>query len=339
MPDTKISAFPAATSLSASDVIPVVQGGINKKADFTLFGYLPVTASIYVDASGSDSTGTRGRADKPFLTISAAKAVAVSGDVIIVGPGTFTENSGITLPSGVSLIGAGADVTIITSTLTGLTNCVLVPGSGSVIMGITVSDTVSGGAPALGAGASDTAFSVAFVYRCKFVGKSPTVYVNKTGTDGLRVYDSIINSTSDAVICSFGTHYFFNCDATSSGSAVVDHNFICAGGTIRIYGGLLTTSGALSGKRCLETSGGNIEAYNLRIVRDTTNPGYDALNTSGTLKLDDVVKVDNSPLSTSGLVTQLGVAGLMDAIITSGDINNPEVMFDHDGTAMLHLTS
>lgn len=52
--------------------------------------------SLYVSKSGSDGTGTRGRIDKPFLTINAAKNVAQAGDTIFVGPGLYNENNLLT---------------------------------------------------------------------------------------------------------------------------------------------------------------------------------------------------------------------------------------------------
>lgn len=57
-------------------------------ADDTVVG--PSNA-IYVDIAGSDATGTRGNAGRPFLTLEAASAVAQSGDEILIGPGTFSS--------------------------------------------------------------------------------------------------------------------------------------------------------------------------------------------------------------------------------------------------------
>jgi hypothetical protein len=49
-------------------------------------------SSLSVDpVNGSDSAGARG--GKSFLTLAGAKAVAVSGDTIIVWPGTYNENN------------------------------------------------------------------------------------------------------------------------------------------------------------------------------------------------------------------------------------------------------
>lgn len=56
----------------------------------------PVGNTLFVDAvNGNDSTGTRGDASKPFLTMSAALSASSAGDVIEVGPGTYAETTNI----------------------------------------------------------------------------------------------------------------------------------------------------------------------------------------------------------------------------------------------------
>lgn len=62
--------------------------------DFT--GYLTTLElqnAVFVAKNGSDSTGVRNKLDKPFLTLTAAQAAAVSGDTIVVYPGVYTDNS------------------------------------------------------------------------------------------------------------------------------------------------------------------------------------------------------------------------------------------------------
>jgi hypothetical protein len=50
--------------------------------------------NLYVDSvNGNNSTGLRGDITKPFLTLAAAKAAAVSGDLITVYPGTYNEKN------------------------------------------------------------------------------------------------------------------------------------------------------------------------------------------------------------------------------------------------------
>lgn len=73
---------------------------------------------INVTMGGNDSTGRRGSASNPFRTLRAASVCAgiTSGDVIVIGPGTFDETgtgNGIVIPAGVNLRGAGMNQTII----------------------------------------------------------------------------------------------------------------------------------------------------------------------------------------------------------------------------------
>lgn len=53
----------------------------------------PTANTIWVDqVNGSDATGERGKMAKPVLTLSYAKSIALSGDLIYVRPGTYNEN-------------------------------------------------------------------------------------------------------------------------------------------------------------------------------------------------------------------------------------------------------
>jgi hypothetical protein len=64
---------------------------------FNLFTSLAVGAvgnTVFVDGVfGNDTTGTRQNEDQPFLTLGAAKNAALSGDTIIVRPGTYNERN------------------------------------------------------------------------------------------------------------------------------------------------------------------------------------------------------------------------------------------------------
>lgn len=48
---------------------------------------------LFVAKNGNDATALTERLDKPFLTLTAAKAAAVSGDTIFVYPGTYAESN------------------------------------------------------------------------------------------------------------------------------------------------------------------------------------------------------------------------------------------------------
>lgn len=69
----------------------------------------------YVSKDGDDATGQRNDIGKPFLTIAAAMAASQSGDVIMLGPGRWTEN--IALLENRSIVGSGSRATEINGTL------------------------------------------------------------------------------------------------------------------------------------------------------------------------------------------------------------------------------
>ena len=62
---------------------------------------------LWVDVSGSDTTGTKERFDKPYASIGGALSSSTAGDAIIVRPGTYEET--ITMVDGVSVTGMDRD--------------------------------------------------------------------------------------------------------------------------------------------------------------------------------------------------------------------------------------
>jgi hypothetical protein len=159
--------------------------------------------TLWVDVAGNNTTASRGKADKPFLTISAAKAVAQSGDVIRVGPGTFTENGGIQLPSGVSLIGSGMGVTTInsdSSTMSGA-HCIVALGTNSVVGNLTINGTAASGGSQfpIGAHADDSAFTNGLIYNVKTIADSDGFYLRGSGVSSCKVFNSIFIAKFDAI--------------------------------------------------------------------------------------------------------------------------------------------
>lgn len=69
----------------------------------------------YVSKAGDDATAARGNIGKPFLTIAAAMAASQAGDVIMLGPGRWTEN--VALLEDRSIVGSGQQATEINGTL------------------------------------------------------------------------------------------------------------------------------------------------------------------------------------------------------------------------------
>ncbi len=82
MADTKISELPVANAIASPDVAPIVQGGVTKQANVSLFGSSFLSANVArVDPSGNDTSGTVGDLNKPFLTVQGAINAIEAGGV------------------------------------------------------------------------------------------------------------------------------------------------------------------------------------------------------------------------------------------------------------------
>jgi hypothetical protein len=129
--------------------------------------------TIFVDgANGSDTTGTKGRLDLPYLTLGGAltPGVAVSGDLILLLPGTYAEQ-GLTLPSGVMLRSTGG-WQVTTVGLSAAVSDILTVNDESQVEGIAfyIPATVNLAAIRYSGGGTPT-FSI---YQCNFYGDGAT---------------------------------------------------------------------------------------------------------------------------------------------------------------------
>jgi hypothetical protein len=89
---------------------------------------------IYVsDGTGNDTTGDGQRTQSAYRTIKYALSQAVSGDKVYIEPGTYTEIFPLTVPQGVSLIGAGLRAVTVQPTVgTNTLDCFLMNGESYV---------------------------------------------------------------------------------------------------------------------------------------------------------------------------------------------------------------
>src|SRR3990167_6464847 len=68
----------------------VTVNALENGVEFTVL-QVPIDRVLLIAANGSDATGTRGRWDRPYASLNAASVASLSGDLIIVFPGTYTE--------------------------------------------------------------------------------------------------------------------------------------------------------------------------------------------------------------------------------------------------------
>lgn len=320
IPNTAVSYTVQSDSGAANQFLTAITAGIPSKAQpsfsnlsgsiATSQNNVPIGRNVYVDdVNGVDASGVRGRLDKPYKTISAALAVAQSGDTVFVGPGTYAQSSALVLPANVSVYGSGVDVTIITGTV-GVTHAVVEPSTGSFISDVTISNTSATG-PAFGVGSNSTAFTSATIASSKLTGNGNGLYLNKTGTTGLHVLDTVISTLSDTVFCGVaGTHEFRNVDFISDGTTTTASRAINASaGTIIVYDSTITVGNSTTENVAVSTStsGTTVELHNVTISRNTAGTTNLDLRqqTSSVLAIENVTRTDYAALTNSGTITQI----------------------------------
>ena len=93
--------------------------------------------TYYVATTGSDSN-SGDNINEPYLTVAKALTVATSGDIVYVGAGVFDETCPLTVPSGVTVKGAGLRATTIRPTTATKTNNVFLLSDVSTLEDFTI---------------------------------------------------------------------------------------------------------------------------------------------------------------------------------------------------------
>ena len=295
--------------------------------------YPSIGAVYYVANDGNDSNSglTPGLAKlTPKTVIEAASA----GDVVVLLPGTFALGDNIIdVPNGVSLRGAGMDVTTLTSTATlsgGSPKGVIIrPGSNSVIEDLTVRGIAGGGSlyqACFGVHSTyQDDFQNVLIRRCRGFATNDCVYIKDvTACDWIledcvfeSEYDTYAHITSVAGSSAILRRCHLIASATAAANAVVT-----VGGTIRLEDCTLeaTTASTTARAVSVQSSNATLYAFNTRLRTSGGTPLDVFQASSGTVVL---IGCDYDYTKTSGTITN--VSGL-DAIITALD----------DGTITLH---
>ena len=202
-----------------------------------LVGSLRTGKMLHVSATyGNDTTAARERAGKPFLTIAAAKAAALSGDTIFVGPGVYNERD--LLKTGVNLhfeLGAVinytgstpgaifADTGGVVVMLTGWGRFLHagVPATGCHVFKITHPDTVIY-AQMMGGRVDDAAVSI-----------TPTFITQDAGVAQWEIYDEIVSASYDVIVHNGGVSHL-KARKVSAIGATSGSGIEAAGGTLTV---------------------------------------------------------------------------------------------------------
>lgn len=211
------------------------KGSYSLTASMQRYSFEPVsrTITLEADAGGKDfnaslegsglvlrvdsrfgSDFNPGTTERPFKTLAWAASAAGQGDTIFLAPGTY--QGGVAMPFGVSLIGSGADVTVLDG---GGRSFVLQTSAQSSVEGLTITNRgLAPGSRGILCG-TDTRVSNCLVTGCgdgiTLIGFSPqfgnvTVWGNTAA--GVRIVNSSGAGFDSCVLQGFtvmGTHDFF----------------------------------------------------------------------------------------------------------------------------------
>jgi hypothetical protein len=294
----------------------------------------------FVSTAGSDSN-TGKSWGQAFLTPTHAASVAVAGDLIIVGPGTFALGAtAINLPDHVSIYGAGKYVTFITSTIASDTG-IVAPGSDSVVQDLNITGIASSGAFQAPIGkANGNTPTYALIRRCSLNADTDGIYFNNTvGGGTIDVVDCDISTKYDTLNASptFGTITvnFYNVRSSAVGpsggsSGLITRGIVASANSIvNVYGGYSYASNSGAGQTILcaaASEGGGLNCYGVRfntVQSGSATTSADVVNGGGTVTLSDclgsgtggavqtsgTIKLQNTSISAAGQIASGAIAG------------------------------
>ena len=246
---------------------------------------------VRVDKTGSNSTGVRN--GLPFLTISAALAVAQAGDVVWIFPGTYNES--ITIPASVSVMGlsegagAGGSPTggvIISQTGVSATTDLVTMGENSSLANVSLNLTSASNVAIRGIVFPGTTSSTARVR-----GVSINVSSSYTGTGTNYVYG--INSTGTGTPSSdVSSIADSSMMVSAAGSQPVRGIEVGGTSTFNISNCAITVNNTATGGSALgvETQTGttcNINSSSISGTSATATSGADISQSAGTIVLSN----------------------------------------------------
>lgn len=132
--------------------------------------------TIYVSTTGSDLSNGR-HASSPYLTIKTALANAVSGDEIVIFPGTYTEVFPLDVPQGVSIRGTSIRSVIIKPTVSTKDKDAFLLNGDTTLSFFTIQDFFFNST-------NNTGYAFRFATNFNILSRSPYVYNITVSTKG-----------------------------------------------------------------------------------------------------------------------------------------------------------
>lgn len=218
-----------------------------------LYGNVGFGNTLQVDPIlGDDSKGAVNQS--PYKTINAAIAAAVSGNLILLSPGTYTET--IILPSGVSMSGYSTLPTIITFDATSNTDLVTLT-SNNFISNVTLKLTSSGHFQLRALVFPNSTAANSKIFACVItvdnssassIGTSNVYAVHSNGTSSATPgWQAMITCTIQCTSIGSGNKRGILCDTGANSFLTRNCNFTCTGtGSGTFYGAETNNSGAVA---------------------------------------------------------------------------------------------
>ena len=295
-----------------------------------------VNGVVYYVATGGDDANSGLTVDQAKLTPKTVIEAASAGDIVVLLPGTFAlGDTVINIPDGVSVKGAGIDVTTITSTAgKGTRGCIVRPGGNAVLEDLTVTGLAAEGGTAQYAvgvysAASDgqQEFANAIVRRVKTWANTGGFWCAPTSTASWVLEDSIGYSGVDGYGHTKGTVIARRCLFIGDGTVGTSHNGILASplGTITLIDCELYANGASNANYSILCFSMTVRAWNCRMSSNGTG-AQDLYNSGGTLV---VIGCQYDRSKTTGTITDVA------RVVT--DTNGGVTMTDWEDDGRLDL--
>jgi hypothetical protein len=268
----------------------------------------------YSGSAGGDGLSWATAKGSPKTIIEGASA----GDLVLIGPGTFGISTGITVPDGVRVRGAGKHVTVLTSATA--TATLVNPGDASDISDLDIVGSLTQPDMQYPIGDAGQAFANAVLRNVYLSAASDGIFLAAGST--LSGHDVEIDSNFDATNISLNSVLeLFSPTIRVRGtfsSGGQSRGFVTGtNGTIRCHGGSLDVRQGASaaptyGAHCVT---GAIELFGTRITTEATSGAvYDLIRAGGSLM---AVNCQYDHTKTSGTITVVESSILDDILISA----------------------
>jgi len=276
--------------------------------------------TLFVSKNGNDSTAVIGNSLRPYLTITAAKAAASTGNLIYVNPGTYDEKN--LLKNGVNYYFSPGSIVLYTGSVDGaIFDDSSTGSSGQVTCKITGSGIFNRQGSGNGSSYKTTIYTEElntdiYIEAYSLQGNLTTIYQTK-GNLFCRIKTSIVSDNDTSI------YNLSGCTATVYCHSVFGIFGVYAiGGEITIYSDQIICTGANS-QSLVSSSGGQIYAFVSLLQSDDVSGKTISVSGSSTLYLYNCHIENTSTGAASTISFTSGILELYSCnIVSNGTIES-----------------